>query len=147
MIKAFTGPTESDLTFDQRLWIVERMAKFRPTADVWRSGCASGVDSIAAFLAAACDLELELYVPEAWHNKTMVGQLKRSPLVKVVKCPGRPSKPLAYRVRNEMMVMGADMLHAFITDDTFYRSGEWMTINIAKKFNVPVRQEVIPNNL
>jgi hypothetical protein len=34
----------------------------------------------------------------------------------------------------------ADELIAFLRSPTFYRSGEWMTTNIAKKLNIPIQQ-------
>jgi hypothetical protein len=154
VIRAFTGPTDSHLTFEDRLWVLDRIANHSPAAEVWRSGCASGVDTIAAFCAAAVDIELELYVPAAPHNFTMVGQLKRSPLVTLHKLRhNTPSNALAYRARNEAMLYGAatrlghqraDCLHAILLDKEFYRSGEWMTVNIAKKLGIPVTIDVVP---
>ena len=54
------------------------------------------------------------------------------------------SAGLAYRRRNEQLVEHADVLVAGVHSTRFYRSGEWMTINIAKKRRVPVRFEVVP---
>ena len=154
MIRAFTGPTDSHLTFEDRLWVLDRIANHSPAAEVWRSGCATGVDTIAAFCAAAVDIQLQLFIPAAAHNFTMVGQLKRSPLVTLHRLPrNNPSPALAYRARNEAMLKGtsspfgyrqADVLHAFLLDKEFYRSGEWMTVNIARKLDIPVTIDVVP---
>jgi hypothetical protein len=37
----------------------------------------------------------------------------------------------------------ADLLVAFLKRSTFYRSGEWMTVNIAKRLGVPVDMNII----
>ena len=46
MIVTFTGP--SALTREQELAVVERMEYLAADLDTWRSGCAYGVDTIAA---------------------------------------------------------------------------------------------------
>jgi hypothetical protein len=43
-----------------------------------------------------------------------------------------------------MMVEGADELIAFVRSHTFYRSGEWMTINLAKAHRVRIEMALIP---
>jgi hypothetical protein len=67
-----------------------------------------------------------------------------APKASVVPCPKEPSASLTYRRRNTMMVEGSDHLLAFVWKDEFYRSGEWMTINIAHAAGVPVNLMIIP---
>lgn len=132
MIVAFTGP--SRLTSRQIANAEGEIQKLvvRDITTV-RSGCAYGVDTLAANWADLYGFDLELYVPAANHNDDLVKELaERS---KVIVCD---SGPEPYRIRNNMMVKGADQLIAFVKRSTFYRSGEWMTINIARKFKVPV---------
>jgi hypothetical protein len=141
LIRAFTGP--DGLTDFQTRWAAMRMLAVQPIADTWRSGCAYGIDTIAARLGEAIDVEfLELYLPMAHHNGTLVYDLARKS--KVVQCPKRATTAAAYRARNERMVKGADQLVAFVWKDEFYRSGEWMTINIAAKQDIEIVKFVIP---
>ena len=115
----------------------------RPVANVWRSGCARGIDSLAAWIAVGIKADLELYIPGASHNEAMVKSLK--PLAsQVTMVPRGPSNALSYRRRNRHMVQKVDHLLAFVWQETFYRSGEWMTINLAKDYGVKVDLEVIP---
>jgi hypothetical protein len=135
---AFTGP--SVLTFEQEVECAAYLVVdvVMHANDVWRSGCAKGVDSIVANQAVVLDLDLELYIPFAEHNDTLVRRL--APQARVIRCPRGPEP---YRIRNVRMVRGADLLVAFVRSENFYRSGEWMTINIAKKQNVPVKMYVL----
>lgn len=134
MIVAFTGP--SKLTREQELAVVWRMEHPMPDdLDTWRSGCAYGVDTIAARQAVMTGiLGVELFVPAAPHNSKLVAELSGR-ASNIIYCP---SGDEPYRSRNEMMVDGADKLVAFVKSDKFYRSGEWMTINIAKGHDIPV---------
>lgn len=143
MIRAFTGPTK--LTPRQQRWAGLRMLSCQPPADVWRSGCAYGVDTLAAWLALAVKADLELYIPFAAHNGSLVNRLAVE-ATHVIHCPRSPTNAGAYRNRNTKMVEGADHLLAFVWDDQFYRSGEWMTINIARKLGVPVDLAIIPES-
>jgi predicted Rossmann fold nucleotide-binding protein DprA/Smf involved in DNA uptake len=142
MIVAFTGPSE--LTRQQEFPVVERLEQQdyqerNATLDTWRSGCAHGVDTIAARQAIMGDvLIVELYVPAAPHNADLVEEL--APRATIIRCPSG-NEP--YRIRNNLMVEGADLLIAFVRSEHFYRSGEWMTINIARKLGVPVDVTVI----
>jgi hypothetical protein len=138
VIRAFTGPTE--LTAEQKLWVAQQML-VAPQATVYRSGCAYGVDTVAAYLALAVGVDLELYVPSAPHNATLVTQRLAT---FVIRCPKMSTMPLTYRRRNSMMIHAADHLMAFVWKDKFYRSGEWMTINIARTRGVPFDLKVIP---
>jgi hypothetical protein len=140
VIRAFTGPTE--LTSEQKLWVAQQMLD-TTQATVYRSGCAYGVDTVAAYLALAVGADLELYVPFAHHNGTLVMRTAVEATA-VIRCPKMSTMPLAYRRRNTMMVHGADHLMAFVWQDKFYRSGEWMTINIARKRGIPFSLKVIP---
>lgn len=141
MIRAFTGPT--DLTPHQRRWAAMRMLAMQPVDGVWRSGCAFGIDTVAARLAVAVGLELELFVPDAKHNGSLVLDLIGY-AHKIVRCPMKSTVSGTYRIRNKMMNAGADRLAAFVWQDEFYRSGEWMTINLAKASDIEVVTFVIP---
>jgi hypothetical protein len=90
MIRAFTGPTE--LTPRQLRWSALRMLGCQPYAEVWRSGCAYGIDTLAAWLAFATEADLELYVPAAPHNEVMVSYLAPRSADRVVTCPKEPDK-------------------------------------------------------
>lgn len=146
MIAVFTGP--SSLSRTQELFVVKTMEALEPSEmDTWRSGCAFGVDTIAAHQAVLAGiLNVELYVPAAPHNDKLVEEL--SGRVKIIQCSRNRSvtnynSADSYRVRNEMMTNGASKLVAFVKSSVFYRSGEWMTINIAKRLSVPVELNVI----
>jgi hypothetical protein len=113
--------------------------------DTWRSGCAYGLDTIAARQAILSGVSnVELYVPHARYNNHLVTELANR--AKVIVCQ---TSPEPYRTRNEWMLEGkgmgvaykrADKLVAFLKSDNFYRSGEWMTVNIANRLGVPVEQ-------
>jgi hypothetical protein len=141
MIRSYTGP--SSLTFQQKRQVALDILR-RPIkgGDVWRSGCAYGVDSIVAYLTCVVDVELELFIPAAGHNYTMVEELRPGAL-QTIYAPQRRNPAESYRIRNQMMVRDSGELMAFVFDEQFYRSGEWMTINIAKKLGVPYWIRVI----
>lgn len=138
MITAFTGPSE--LTPYQKFWCARQIA-IHAQPGIWRSGCAYGLDSIAAYMAIAFDAELELYVPFARHNGTLVNDLSRHS--HIIRCDNATTQARAYRIRNNDMIKGrrsangdpANRLMAFVHSEEFYRSGEWMTINIARAAN------------
>lgn len=146
MIVAFTGP--SSLTREQELVVTRYMNKLALDGerDTWRSGAAYGVDTVAARHAVLPNigvLVVELYVPAAPHNDELVKEL--TGIATIIRCPVR-AEP--YRIRNKMMIDGlrktrADVLVAFVKSDKFYRSGEWMTVNIAKAYGVQVDLNVI----
>jgi hypothetical protein len=137
---AFTGP--SDLGREQELLVVRRMEALAADLDTWRSGCAKGVDTIAAYQGILSGvLNVELYVPAAPHNTKLVEELE--PRARIIHCPERAKLSDAYRARNEMMCLHADLLVGFVKSPAFYRSGEWMTINIARKFGVETDVHVI----
>jgi hypothetical protein len=50
----------------------------------------------------------------------------------------------AYRARNRVMVDDhCDVLWAGLRSANFYRSGEWMTVNLARKAGKPVRMSIL----
>jgi hypothetical protein len=141
MIRAFTGP--SKLGVSQVLWIAGKLEEYMG-AKTWRSGCAFGVDTAVAFIGQDNGIQIELFKPAAPHNSEMVELLSSRDNVVVKECRQGRDDPQSYRFRNEEMVQGADQLVAFVLRATFYRSGEWMTINAAHRMEVRVAMEVIP---
>jgi predicted Rossmann fold nucleotide-binding protein DprA/Smf involved in DNA uptake len=125
---------------------VARRILVEPVADTWRSGAAYGIDSVAAYLAVAMGAELELFVPAAKHNEELVDTLITRNGVLVIRCGSKHSQSETYRRRNKLMVKGSDHLLAFVKFEKteWYRSGEWMTINIARKLGIPVKVVPIP---
>jgi hypothetical protein len=143
MIRAFTGPTKLD---EEQFELVEDFIRgLDGEPDEVRTGCAHGVDTIA------CNMQWfdfphathKLYVPAAYHNERHVEWFEPNGNVEIIHCPKRESAASSYRRRNEMMVTGADELIAFVYRGTYYRSGEWMTIKIARKQGVTVQVFVI----
>lgn len=144
LITAVTGP--SHLAPSQRRYAAERLAALLNT-DVLRSGCAFGLDTVAAYVALAAGYDLQLFVPAGRHNAALVAGLGRADDIQVIRVPQVPGGPAAqYRTRNLWLISRppADRLHAFVFRPTFYRSGEWMTINIAEKAGIDVIIEVLP---
>jgi hypothetical protein len=135
MIISFTGPSrlmDNQVRFVQDA--LDVVANEDPNWPTWRSGCAYGVDTLAAQAAHVFMFDLELYVPGAPHNEQLVEEMLGY-ASEVYQCP-LGLEP--YRQRNELMVQGSDKLVAFVRSAKFYRSGEWMTINIARRLNIPV---------
>ena len=103
-----------------------------PHGTVVISGGALGIDTAVAEAAVNCGLNLELVVPfdKLWNDDI----LEWAEEYETIKVPGE------YRERNIRMVNRCDFLVAFLLKgpNEFYRSGEWMTVNIAKKRNVEV---------
>jgi hypothetical protein len=140
IIRAFTGPTFLN---EDQADLVEMTILGLEQPDVVRTGLAKGVDTMACHTNYFQwqDARHVLYVPAAKHNDKLRLYIEENPLrrdVEVIKCPERESAASAYRRRNEMMVHQATELVAFVYKDEFYRSGEWMTINIARKEGTPV---------
>lgn len=136
MIVAFTGPTK--LSREQELVVVRELDVVSDEYGRWRSGCAHGVDSVAARQADLDNRALELFVPNGPHNEELVEQLKH--YARIIHCDGD------YRTRNTKMIYDpprADLLIAVLKSDKFYRSGEWMTVNIAKRAGVPIQTILI----
>lgn len=139
----FTGPTK--LSVEQRRYCVEALGNM-PFADEYVTGGAEGLD----VLAAACMMQL---YPEARHiimvprgvpyDLPNVNKLAKAG-ANVQVAPGG-SEP--YRQRNRAMFtpLAVDQeLQAFVYRDTFYRSGEWMTINIARRLGIPFNLYPLP---
>jgi len=151
MIRAFTGPS-SLITPAQRIWACKAMFAY-PIAsdDVWRSGCANYIDTFAAWSAITLGVMLSLYVPAAPHNYDLVEIASAMAVdgarIYIHHCEAGPTSAGSYRIRNQQMIENADHLVAFVRQDTPYRSGEWMTINIANNAGIPVNMEVLPGGL
>lgn len=150
---AFTGPTV--LTPAQRQHAVTVIEALETPGEVTTGG-ARGIDMLAAALAIDLwpDALHRVVVPAAPFDRLGVGLLQhRHPALLVVEAP-EGVEP--YRVRNNLMLSSfADKLVAFVKRHgepdadhvlrpTFYRSGEWMTINLARRLSMPVRLEVLP---
>lgn len=146
MIRAFTGPTF--LTEKQARWAALRMLAVQPVADVWRSGCAYGIDTLAAWLAVGVNADLEFYQPAAPYNQEVVRSLVGHEGVVVKRCVAADTNPSSYRNRNNAMLQGADQLVAFVKKpaDEYYRSGEWMTINIARTHHIETQVYQLPGS-
>lgn len=100
------------------------------------SGCAEGVDSIAAYAAVGGSRPLKLVVPAAPHNDLMVQKLRGEPNVEVIEMKPVGGGPAAeYMARNDLAVeLGADGLLALPLVTNFQpQSGTAATINRARK--------------
>lgn len=150
MIRAFTGPTK--MTDDQVEWVEGEIIALPDEPDEVRTGCAPGLDTIAAHMQYAeyPNAWHRLFVPSAYHNEKIVHYLDQFETVEVIRCPRRSQRATAYRQRNNMMCCYEDVpattLEAFVFSPDFYRSGEWMTINIAIYYGIEVNKHVIPEN-
>jgi hypothetical protein len=133
-VRAFTGP--SKLTLEQEAF-VRGIVRDLGVAGEDRSGAAYGVDTVAALNTQARKLALVVPVGRVY-NEALVVMRRRAPGVIVERVNG------GYRIRNEALVAPARELHAFVRSPEFYRSGEWMTINIAERRGVKVVTYVLP---
>jgi hypothetical protein len=108
-----------------------------------RYGGAVGLDTLAAeFCLPKYRAKHVLYAPAASYDSTN----DYLPFDEVFVC-GRGLGPVAaiYRQRNEdMLANGCTHLMAFVHKPVYYRSGEWMTINIARREGIEVGLLVIP---
>ena len=141
-IRAFTGPSRLDER--QSEWVAERVSTLH-WADEIRTGASRGADTIAAQISMdrfPTALHV-LYVPDGPHNVNFVKYLVRRGAV-TIDCPHKAKRAAAYRARNEMMVHGASQLIAFLFSPKFYRSGEWMTVNIARDLGVQIVPFIVP---
>lgn len=107
------------------------------TADRFVSGCANGVDTVAALSAWSEHWTAKhlLLVPEAkYHNERLVLYMGKHPDVEVRQVPG------GYLKRDDAIVKESNELVAFPrTAREILRSGTWATIRRARKAGVPVR--------
>jgi hypothetical protein len=136
MIVSFSGP--SSLSPAEEAFCRAELRRLRArdgSIDTWRSGGAYGLDTLVVEESGA-DQDVTLVVPDGlrWNTELTL----QYDYLAVTYVPG------GYRARNEALVAGADELHAFLRYPSFYRSGEWMTVNIAKRARVPVFTHVFP---
>lgn len=138
---SFTGP--SGLTAAQVEFAERTLTKYREATE-WTTGGARGLDTVAHRMgfSVAPDAVHRLVIPAAPFN----GDVLNMGYDHLVRMPPAKDRTTAYRARNEKLVVFAErgLLVAFVRWAEFYRSGEWMTINIAKKRDVPVDRYVLP---
>jgi hypothetical protein len=145
MVRVFTGP--SDLSERQAALVSAIIAGLEFDADIYRTGAANGVDTIAAKICLLKHPEANhsVYVPAAPHNEAVV-RFAQARGAKILRCADRGTPAKSYRERNERMLDSADELVAILHRPEFYRSGEWMTVNIAERRGVRVRKFLLTNN-
>lgn len=135
---AFTGPS--------RLTVAD-LARVAPTVrelvdpTMIVTGAARGWDMAVAFealtvwpdathrIVAPRDAVFDRDGARAWLAEVKAAGLNGSLVIN--------SKP-GYRARNETLVEVGEVLVAALRSRTFYRSGEWMTVNIARAAGTPV---------
>jgi hypothetical protein len=139
---AFTGPSklaEADRKSVRET--LQALARDRPAPTHITTGGARGVDVLVAELALGLwpFAKHRVIVPDAPYDREAVAWLEISG-AEIVRAPTAVSPAGAYRIRNEAMLVPHDdtTLFAFLRSLDFYRSGEWMTVNIAKKAGLPV---------
>jgi hypothetical protein len=141
---SLTGPTR--LTEAEAAELVPVLAALGPRAE-FTTGAAPGFDTFAA------DTLRNLYpkaihrvvVPAAPYDEDGVLRAAREGALTVwlpKREPGHHAE--AYRHRNVVLVSHGDALLAVVRRPTFYRSGEWMTVNIARRAGLPVSLVLIP---
>lgn len=137
---SFTGPTR--LTQTQVEFVAARVRALPPPDEVTTGG-APGVDMLVANVALSAwpsaVHRVIVPAPPAPHAEAAVTALVARGAYVIVAPAGREP----YRLRNEELVAHGDLV-AFVRRATFYRSGEWMTVNIARALGVPVQLEVLP---
>lgn len=129
---SFSGPTEVDHKQEAYIWeCVNDLS-----ADLYVSGAAVGVDTVAALAAYAQHplATVRFCVPKAcWYNDRLVSVLRGRPNIEIEEVSG------GYMTRNDRLVELADTLVAFPrTRQEVLRSGTWATIRRARKAGVPV---------
>lgn len=133
---SFTGP--SRLSPLEEAWCRAELRELRLSSaglSTWRSGGAHGLDTLVVE-ESGVHQDVKLYVPDGCHwNYSLDESFDFAEFIRVTG---------GYRARNEMLVRGSDELHAFLRSPVFYRSGEWMTKNIATRAGVPVIDHIIP---
>lgn len=155
---SFTGP--SVLGQLGELYVRDVVQRLNPPPSEITTGCATGVDTTVALAAVEFwhSATHRLVVPQAPHNAELVEFFENLRMggvvynVEIVRMPhpgaggdDRQLRRKAYRQRNEKMVRAfSDELVAFLRNTAFYRSGEWMTVNIAVDVDVPVTRHLLP---
>jgi hypothetical protein len=131
----FTGPSKLG---PKQARQVEQTIRSLKNVEEFTTGAAFGVDTLAYYMG------VKLH-PHAKHRVCVpVGHAHNDTLVQHARGFGATIVPVhgGYRNRNEAMFDPLDppdqTLVAFVKSLGFYRSGEWMTINIAKKLRVCV---------
>lgn len=144
---AFTGP--SGLTEQQMLYAQEVVRRCKDASE-WTTGAANGLDTLA-HLAGWRVAPIALHrvvIPAAPHNFEILKLAKADEVIRMPRLASgddeRKTRSAAYRARNNRMLDFADVLMAFVRWAEFYRSGEWMTINIANKRGIDVQKFVLP---
>ena len=132
---AFTGPEA--LTPVEEAFCRKELRQLRRRdsgLETWRSGAAKGLDTLVVEESGALQ-DVELYIPvgKRW-NTALVEEYD---FLAVYEIPG------GFRRRNEALIEEADVLHAFPRYRRFYRSGTWMTINIARRAGIEVVLHVL----
>lgn len=145
---AFTGP--SGLTSAQQLYAQKIMTQECKDATEWTTGAAHGLDTLAHLSGwrVAPIATHRVVIPAAPHNENILEMAKVDEVIRMPRLASsndeRNVRATAYRSRNKRMLDFADVLIAFVRFEEFYRSGEFMTINMAEKRNIPVRKFVLP---
>jgi hypothetical protein len=150
---SFTGPTE--INGAQEAFVKSILCGVIASgADEFTTGAAPGVDALCAeflFERAPKGTKHRIVVPAAPHDDEMVARMWALSLIappgriEIVRMePVEGDRAKQYRARNERMVAYSDRLEAFLWKPEFYRSGEWMTVNIARKRGVEVVEWVFP---
>lgn len=133
MIYGVTGASRPPAAFEAAL--AEALADL-PAPAGFVTGSQVGVDE--AFAEAA----LELY-PEAQHLQIVPGEPgvhgRLLPGVARLYLPDGKDRASVYRARNERIVRESGVLLAFPEgpEESFPRSGTWMTVRIARKAGIP----------
>jgi hypothetical protein len=142
MRRAVTGPSQ-DLNGAMDWEIRYFMTWDLKPKDKLYSGCAYGVDSVV-LRRAYRELPTVKRIgvpPNAPHNEHILGICDE--IINVPNSQDDWNLSSAYRARNTLLVNECDILHAFLWSPEFYRSGEWMTVNIARRLKKEVKFHVV----
>lgn len=139
----FTGP--SQLTEAQREAALAVVASLREPSEI-TTGAAAGWDMAVAFAAIEAwpQAHHRVVCPGAPYDGHSLDRLIRRagelrlPLFTVISMPPQRTTSETYRARNEAMLDHGDVLVAAVRSLVYYRSGEWMTANVAKKRGLPI---------
>jgi hypothetical protein len=134
-------------------YVANVASRLYPVPSEVTTGAAPGADTVfcLAALEAWPGAHHRVIVPRAPHNTELIELLRSNhPQVEIIEAPhvyatdDRQLRRKAYRQRNAMMVSYCDELVAFLWRNVFYRSGEWMTLNIAEGMEVDVTRHLLP---